>query len=56
VSESFNLICLVPECFVMGYVSLSLITNRDVTGLCSFFSLCQRNVTAVAKAVCYILI
>jgi len=54
VSESFNLISLVLDCFVMGYVSVSLITNRDVTDYCSFVSLCQRNVTSLAKAVCYI--
>ena len=32
-SESFNLMCLVLEGFVMG---LSVIINRDVTGYCSF--------------------
>jgi len=36
VSESFNLISLVLDCFVMGYVSLSFMTNRDVTGYFSF--------------------
>jgi hypothetical protein len=56
VSESFNLISLVLDCFVMGYVSVSVITNRDVTEYCSFVSLCQRNVTYFAKTVCYILI
>jgi len=55
VSESFNLICLVLDGFVMGYVSLSVIINRDVTGYCSFDSLCQRNVISVTKAVCYVL-